>query len=1399
MIASPRTTSTPASRPGLLDLLARRVVIFDGAMGTSIHALELPLSDYHGLENCNEILNDTRPDAIEQIHRGFLEVGCDVVETNTFGGMKHVLAEFGLAERCYELAVKAAQIARRAAEAYSTPAWPRYAAGSLGPGTKLVTLRQIDYDALLDSYLEAARGLLDGGVDALVIETCQDLLQCKTAIHAVRRAFEACGRRVPLIVSVTMETTGTMLVGTDLAAALAAIEVYPEVDVIGLNCATGPQEMSEHVRYLARCCTRPISVMPNAGLPQLVGGRAHFPLTPAELARWLKEFVEVDGVQIVGGCCGTTPAHLRAVVEALRPHVKSEARSQKSEVERAGVAGPASNFLLLNSDLQPGPRAPVREPACSSLYQAMPYRQETSFLIVGERCNTNGSRKFKQLLADGDIDGCVQMAVEQVKGEGAHVLDVCVDYVGRDGVPDMQKVIDRFAREVTAPLMLDSTQPEVIEAGLKLAGGKCIINSVNLEEGEGRLARIAALCRQYGAGVVALTIDEDPVEAMAKTADRKLAIASRLHDLLVDKHGLREEDIFFDCLTFPITTGNPADRRLALETLDGIERVMKKYPRCQSILGVSNVSFGLQPAARAVLNSAFLHEAIQRGLTAAIVHAGKILPRNKISDERWAAALDLIYDRRPVAQPPRAGRGTQPGAAVPHDPLERFIALFTEGEQVGQKVQIADLPVEERLKRRIIDGQRQGIEADLDEALRKYAPLEIINTFLLDGMKVVGDLFGSGQMQLPFVLKSAETMKAAVAHLEPKMERLAGVSRGKIVLATVRGDVHDIGKNLVDIILSNNGYTVYNLGIKQPINNIIAAWREHNADAIGLSGLLVKSTLVMRDDLGVLNEHEITTPVILGGAALTRRYVEEDLRAIYQGPLFYAKDAFDGLRLMQEIGEGRAPKTTPAVVQSSALPVARTAVVQSSALPDAQATVAQGSALPVAPEGEALGRPREAAAAAAIRTPSGSEGPVRANAQPVRARSTSEGSAPDAPAAPAEGGAPAIAVRSADKLEAEIEQRYGLKPIDDEDAVGAVADRDERMVGNAHPATGGRASRLSSHPISGIRYDHPAPTPPFWGERVLERIPLKAALGYINETMLFQVQWGFRKKGRSPQEWKRYVDAEIRPHYRALVERCEREGILQLAAVYGYWPCSSNGDDLIVYEPPSGGDQGSGIRDRVGPARPIPDPRSPTPDGGLREILRFTFPRQKKPPYWCLSDFWRPVVVQTSGLRTSGVYGSAGVSPSDAGAALVRGGTGVPPVYDVVAFHIVTAGRRVSEVAREWFAQNRYQQYLFLHGLGVETAEALAEYLHKQVRMELGIAGRDERELQRLFKQGYQGSRFSFGYPACPNLEDQAKLMQLLRPERIGITLSEEYQLDPEQSTSAMIAYHPQARYFNVR
>ncbi|GMV97027.1 MAG: 5-methyltetrahydrofolate--homocysteine methyltransferase [Phycisphaerae bacterium] len=1176
--------------------LDQRVLVFDGAMGTGVHAFDLPLSDYLGHENCTEILCLTRPDVIREIHAGFLRVGCDAVETNTFGANKIVMAEFGLVDRVRELNRVAARIARDACRAFSTPDRPRFAVGSMGPGTKLVSLRQTTFDALADSYAEQARGLIEGGVDALLIETCQDILQCKAAIAGIETAFAEMHRRVPIMVQITMETTGTMLVGTDIAAALVALDAYPQVEVIGLNCATGPQEMSEHVRYLSAHCTRKLSVIPNAGLPLVVDGRPFYPLTPDELARWLAEFVEQDGVNIVGGCCGTTVEHMARVV--------------------AAVGG-----------RKPKPRSPRLEPSVSSLYQAVTLRQDNSFLIVGERTNANGSKKFRELLAAGDVDGMVAMGKEQVKS-GSHAIDVCVAYVGRDELADMTRIIARFATEIPVPLMIDSTEAPVIEAALKLAGGKCIVNSINLEDGEKRCAEVLPLCRKYGAAVVALTIDE---AGMAKTADRKVEIARRLYRLAVEKYGMRPGDLIFDPLTFTICTGNEDDRRLALETLEALRRIKAEMPECHTLLGVSNVSFGVKPAVRHVLNSVFLHYALQAGLDGAIVHAAGIQPLYRIDEQLREIARKLIFDER--------GPGYDPLA----DLLARFPDEASERSRGAGGNTRTSVSVEDRLKQRIIDGDRTGLAADLDEALAKYKPLDIINDILLAGMKVVGDLFGAGEMQLPFVLQSAETMKAAVAHLEPHMDKVAGASKGSIVLATVKGDVHDIGKNLVDILLTNNGYTVYNLGIKQPINAIIEAWQEKGADAIGLSGLLVKSTLVMRDDLLVLNERGLSPPVILGGAALTRKYVEQDLRPLYNGALFYAKDAFEGLDLVRRLVSGEADL--------------------------ALAGAASGAA---------------DRTAAGLRTGGGPAFDVRA------LKDLEEGVIPPAPVG------------------------TGVPPIED-----------------------GAGFRPAIRRSAEIAIDNPVPAPPFWGSRVLEQVPLRAVLPFINEAMLFQKQWQFKRKGRPQHEWDAYVDGEIRPIYRRLAAQCEQEGILQPRAVYGYWPCQSEGNALIVYDPADRG----------------------------RPIARFEFPRQQEEPYLCLADFWRP--------RSSGEF-------------------------DVLAMSIATVGQQASETARQWFADNRYRDYLYLHGLSVECAEALAEYVHKQVRVELGIAGQDARDLQDLIKLAYQGCRYSFGYPACPRLEDQRIMWPLLEPDRIGVSLSEEFQLHPEQSTSALIAHHPQARYFKA-
>jgi 5-methyltetrahydrofolate--homocysteine methyltransferase len=1160
------------------EALAERVLVLDGAMGTQIHAADLDLErDYLGLENCVEVVNRTRPEVIQAIHEAYLEAGCDVVETNTFGCNPLVLGEFGIAAEARELNRLAAEIARRACEKHSRGGRPRFVLGSMGPGTKLVTLGHTTYGALKASYLEQARGLIDGGADGLLIETSQDPLQLKAAINAILEARAEAKSDAALLVSVTMEVTGTMLVGTEMAAAIAILDAYP-VDVVGLNCATGPREMGEHVRLLGQTCRKRTMVYPNAGLPQLVDGKPYYPLTPAELADWLGRFVEEDGVNMVGGCCGTTPAHMAAVVK------------------RIGARAPK-------------PRKVAHQPHVTSIYTAVPLFQDNSILFVGERSNANGSKAFREHLLAGELEAMVSMGREQVR-EGSHVLDLCTAYVGRDEVLDMTRLVTRYRSDVAAPLMIDSTEAPVIEAALELCGGRSIINSINLEDGLERCEKVLPLAKEHGAAVIALTIDE---KGMAKTAEDKVRIASRIYRICTEDWGLRPEDLLFDVLTFTICTGNQDDRRLGLETLEGIRRVRAELPGVGLILGLSNISFGLNPAARHVLNSVFLHHASEAGLTAAILHSGRIEPLHRIEPRARAVAEDLIFDRR------REG----------YDPLQEYLKLF-EGVDVAKKKARREVPqdVFARLKWRIVEGEKPGLETDLELALQSKKPLDIVNVDLLAGMAVVGDLFGRGEMQLPFVLQSAETMKAAVAYLEPRMERVEGESRGKIVLATVRGDVHDIGKNLVDIILTNNGYTVFNLGIKQPIQHILDVSREHRPDAIGMSGLLVKSTVIMRENLEEMNRRGVTTPVILGGAALTRAYVEDDCRRIYKGALYYAKDAFEGLSTMARVMGGEAS------------PAARDT------------------------------KKKEAAV----------EAPVLA----------------------------AVAAMA-----------------------GAVADavpgRAERPMPGLARAGKGKGE---------LRRDIEYPEPPFLGPRIVQRIDLQSVMPYVNETTLFQFQWGYRRKGKSVASYQEFVKKKVRPIFHELAKQCAKEKILECKAAYGYWRCVPEGDALVLLDPKDVG----------------------------KEVARFAFPRQPAKQRRCLSDFFH-------------VH------------------DGKP---DVVALMVVTVGQKASEVAREWFAADRYQDYLHLHGLSVEFAEGLAEYVHKQIRGELGIAGDDARDMKELFKQGYRGSRFSFGYPACPNLADQEILLGLLGAEKIGIEMSEEHQLWPEQSTSALVCHHPSAKYFTI-
>ncbi len=1171
-----------------LDQLDKRVLIFDGAMGTSLYAADLDLErDYLGKENCPEVLIKTRPEVIQSIHESFLEVGADAVETDTFGANKIVLAEFEMADEAFELNKRAAEIARAACDRFSSTDKPRFVIGSIGPGTKLVTLGNIDWDSMFASYREQARGLIAGGADTFLIETAQDLLQVKCAINACVAALGDEGRTtadLPIMVQVTIENFGTMLLGTDIAAAVCALSPFP-IASLGLNCATGPTEMSEHVKYLGKYWPRRISVLPNAGLPLLVEGRTEYPLKPEPFADAVARFVEQAGVNIVGGCCGTTPEHIRAVAERIGD--RAPARIEK--------ASPSA--------------------ACSSLHSTTELRQDTSILNIGERTNASGSRMFKRLLEEENWDEIMSLARGMAR-EGSHVIDINVDYAGRDNASDMAEIVSRVVQQVNVPLMLDSTQPATIEAGLKRAPGKCLINSGNLEDGEEKFALMCGLAKRYGACLVLGCIDEDEEEAMARTADRKESIALRMHDLAVNRHGLASADLVFDPLVLPISTGMDKDRRSALETIEGTRRIAAKLPECQITCGLSNVSFGLKPVARQVLNSVFLHELVEAGMTSAILHVSKILPRNKVPDEQWQAALELIYDRR-AAEPVTLRDQSQTT-----DPLQIFIDLFPD-DAVAQSVRedITTLPLEERLQKHIIDGEKQSLIETLDEAREKYTPLEIVNDHLLEGMKVVGELFGSGQMQLPFVLQSAEVMKMAVAHLEQFMEKVDSQSKGSIVLATVKGDVHDIGKNLVDIILSNNGYTVHNIGIKQPVSNIIAAWREHGTQAIGLSGLLVKSVTVMEENLKEFNDQKIDVPILLGGAALARHYCEGHLRPIYQGHLYYGKDAFDGLRIMDRLAGNRT-----------------------------------------------------------------------------------------------------------DELEQEIDTRLTKRASAEEKIAAAKA-------ADSSEDAGGVAVAVSPPSLP----DADVPEAPFWGNRVVDQLDLDQIYPFINKKALYRGQWQFKRGPKSDAEFQAQIDDEVEPIFKRLAAQCREEKLLRPQVVYGYYPCASQGDDLIVFDA----------------------------EDHQKEIERFTFPRQPTRKRLCISDFFRPVSADGD-------------------------------ERDVLGLVCVTMGSEVSVRAKKLFESNEYTEYLYLHGFGVECAEALAELWHKRVRQELGIAGDDSPKITELFTQKYRGSRYSFGYPACPEMSDQEKLFRLLDPGRIGCVLTENWQIDPEQSTSAIVVHHPQAKYFNV-
>ncbi|MCY3537782.1 MAG: methionine synthase [Cyanobacteria bacterium MAG IRC4_bin_6] len=1185
----------------------RPVLVFDGGTGTSLQRHDLTARDFGGpeLEGCNEHLVFTRPDVVQAVHRSFLAVGCDVIETNTFGATPLVLGEYGLAEQAYAINRRGAELAAETAAEFSGEGKPRFVAGSIGPTTKLPTLAQVEFDQLRADFALQARGLMDGGVDLLLLETCQDVLQIKAGLQGLEEAMAAVGRRLPVMVSVTMEATGTMLVGADTAAVVTILEPFP-IDVLGLNCATGPDLMKPHVRYFSEQSPFVISCIPNAGLPENVGGVAHYRLTPMEMRMALHHFVEDLGVQIIGGCCGTTPAHIQALVQHcqhLQPAPRSVRHSGNSATSPLGY-----------------------QPAAASIYTNTTYDQDNSFLIIGERLNASGSRKVRELLNQDDWDGLVSIARQQVN-ENAHLLDVNVDFVGRDGVSDMKALVQRLVTNVNLPLMLDSTEWQKMEAGLKVAGGKCILNSTNYEDGEPRFYKVLELARRFGAGVVVGTIDE---EGMARTAEKKLAIARRAYrDALT--YGLPPRELFFDPLALPISTGVEEDRRNAAATLEAIGRIRQQMPEVHVVLGISNVSFGLSPAARMALNSVFLHDCCSAGLDAAIVSPVKILPLNKISQEQQDVCRDLIHDRRRFS-----------GDVCTYDPLTALTEMFAGVSGQAARVtgpSLADLPVEERLKQHIIDGERLNLEDSLELALQTTPPLEIVNRFLLDGMKVVGELFGSGQMQLPFVLQSAQTMKAAVAYLEPHMEKAEGQNqaRGKVLIATVKGDVHDIGKNLVDIILTNNGYEVINLGIKQDVTAIINAQQEHQADCICMSGLLVKSTAFMKDNLAAFNDAGIQVPVILGGAALTPRFVHRDCRAVYQGQVIYGRDAFTDLRFMDAYLKAReAHRWDHRQGFLDGIPPGVGLVSE-----DATAQPDQGT------------------------TPPGAPTAASATAEPTMEDST------------------------------------------------------ERSL--AVP-------------------EEPAVQPPFLGARLLRshEIPLDEVAAYLDRQALFVGQWQLRRgKDQSKADHEALLRTTAEPTLEHWLERCRQDRLLQPAVAYGYFPCGRRGNSVQVFDPQ--GQEGLG---------------------------EFVFPRQRSGNRYCIADFYRDL---------------ANDQPTD-----------------VLPMQAVTMGEEASLFAQELFRGHAYSDYLYFHGLAVQMAEALAEWIHARIRRACGFGEQEPGALRDVLAQRYRGSRYSFGYPACPNVADSRQQLAWLGAEAIGLTMDSSDQLQPEQSTTALVALHSQARYFSA-
>ncbi|WP_456463539.1 methionine synthase [Persephonella sp.] len=1177
-------------------LIKEKVLVIDGAMGTMIQSMIIPMDAWQGKVGCNEILNIGAPDIIRSIHEKYAQAGADLIKTNTFGAIPWVLDEYGIPEMAYQLSKAGAQLVRQVCDKYSTPEKPRFVAGSIGPGTKLPSLGHIHYDQMYEGYKITAKGLIDGGVDIFLLETFQDPLQIKAALHAVQDASKEAGKDSPVMVSATIELTGTMLIGTDVHTLVAILQPF-DILSLGFNCGTGPDQIQQHLKTLSQIWDRPISIHSNAGLPENRGGQTYYPMGAEEFAQKESRFLDFDGVSIVGGCCGTTPAHIKALSEKVKGKKPKPPRGKQ-------------------------PRS------LASLYSAQPLRQNPPPFLVGERTNATGSKKFRELLLKEDYDAILSIAQDQVKA-GSHALDVSVNFAGRDEIKDMRAVISRFNEKIPVPLMPDSTQPKALEEALKLIGGRPILNSANLEDGEEKFNKVCQLAKRFGAAVVLLTIDE---KGMAKTTERKVQIAERMFRLATEKHGLHPEDIVFDVLTFTVGSGDEEYRDAAVQTIEAIKQIKERHPEVGFVLGISNVSFGLETTARKYLNSVFLHHCVKAGLTMAIINPKHLIPYHRISEEDRKVCENLLFNVWENGE----------------DPLFRFIQHFSKAKdrEIGsQEDELKKLPVEERIKKFLMDGDKEKLIKAVEEARHTIPPEKIINEILIDGMKVIGELFGEGKMQLPFVLQSAEAMKAAVDYLNQYLPKKKKDKQATIILGTVKGDVHDVGKNLVDIILTNNGFKVVNLGIKVELEQFVEAYRKHNADAIGMSGLLVKSTLEMKNNLEQMKKMGINVPVLLGGAALNKSFVEEYCRPVYDGPVFYCRDAFDGIEAMSRIEkwDGKSPIDTD------------------------------------------LGHKVEEEA---------------------------------------------VSVQEVKKTE--------IPPI-------SKIKMPDRSV--------------------------PVPVPPFWGRKVwiypnmedkeLYRYIQELAFKWINKGSLFKRAWGYTRGGKTKEEYEKLKKEEIIPIFEKLKKVLIDEDLFQPTIIYGYWPCRADfpeeGEEnrecsLIIFPETQGWKD-----DKQANRQPLKEII------GTAELV-MNFPRSSKPPFRCLADYFHT------------------------------------DRHDLVAFTVVSAGNRLSEYESELFKKGNYKDYHLVHGLGVELAEALAEIVHKQIRIELGIAKEEGKSLEDINWQirKYQGARYSPGYPACPDLSLNDKIFQLLKPEEFGITLTENHLIVPEQSTDAVVVYHPEATYFSV-